>query len=82
MFQLEDYQHARLFEEMCALLDAETPTPAETGDGISLSVPALGPTPLAFNNRIRLRGAAIEITKESENSRHRVDTASTFAGAG
>ncbi len=49
IFQLDDDQQARVFEELCTLLDAETPAPGDTGKGLSVSVPALGPQPLAFD---------------------------------
>lgn len=39
IFQLDDDQQARVFEELCTLLDAETPAPGDTGKGLSVSVP-------------------------------------------
>lgn len=45
VFQPDDDRQARELEETCVLLDTETPSPSVTGNGISISVPALGPTP-------------------------------------
>ncbi len=45
VFQPDDDRQSREFEETCTLLDADTPTPGDTGNGVSISVPALGPTP-------------------------------------
>lgn len=46
---LADDERTRELEESYTLLDAETPRAADAGKGFSLSVPALGPTPLAFD---------------------------------
>jgi len=36
-------------EESCALLDTESPVSTDPAEGFSLSVPSLGPIPLAFD---------------------------------
>ncbi len=68
IFQPEDDQTARIFEELCTLPDAETPTPGDTGNGVSISVPAFGPKPLAFDfsNGI-VRGESVESLRQQYN---------------
>ncbi|MFM2219961.1 MAG: hypothetical protein RL240_4279 [Planctomycetota bacterium] len=68
VFQPEDDRQARYFEETCTLLDAETPAPGDPGKGLSISVPALGPQPLAFDFAFGIaRGESLESLKQRYN---------------
>ena len=69
VFQPDDDRQARELEETCVLLDTETPSPSVTGNGISISVPALGPTPQQKNQAFSFsmgfeRSESIETLKQ------------------
>jgi hypothetical protein len=65
ILRLEDDQQLRRFEEMCNLLDADTPVTPDSSKGISVSVPAIGPQSLPFDSSMGImRGDSIESLKQ------------------
>ncbi|MBL8817851.1 MAG: hypothetical protein JNL58_17630 [Planctomyces sp.] len=65
---IDDEQQALMFEEMCTLLDAESPNASATNEGISLTVPAMGPEPLTFDFSFGIvRGDSVDSLRQQYN---------------